>query len=399
MKKIFIIVFIFVSIAVLIEPPYFAQAEQMKAVDTVYDALKVVVTIMIVLAHLRYGSINKYIVAVCCLQGGLFLSTVLYSGEYWEAIRSCMYVVAVSLLLNLTVEKYSVYLIMACSWIFGLRVFINLFTYILYPDGLYIHELGYRNCWFLGYDNVAVPILLASMCMTVIRSFMLYGRIKLPSYAVIFAAMFFVFTREMATGIIVMGLFLLYLIYFYFSNAKFPKYIFLVITNLVLFIGLVFWGIQSMFAPLLLMLNKNLTLSGRTTLWAAMIGKLSQSLLFGFGIYKGTDFAQSMGVGKWAVHAHNYYLETFYQGGLVGLVTLFMLFFVCAVNYDKNTKSRFSEIIKVTVFILLIASQLERYNFTSILFILLGLSYHVDKLEKVYKVPYPSKIHIHLRWK
>lgn len=84
--------------------------------------------------------------------------------------------------------------------------------------------------------------------------------------------------------------------------------------------------------------DKDITLSGRTTLWDSLWGFIRQKPLLGYGygsffsgLHRETDLLWK--VHDWSpVHAHNGYIQMWLNLGIVGLLTLIIGYFSCLFN-------------------------------------------------------------------
>lgn len=84
--------------------------------------------------------------------------------------------------------------------------------------------------------------------------------------------------------------------------------------------------------------------------------------------------------GTEAIHAHNFYLDIAYKGGILALALFIAILFMCASKVNKYRKNNITKIISATLFIYLFMFQVEAYPTLHLFYMLLTFSYHIDKL-------------------
>lgn len=85
-------------------------------------------------------------------------------------------------------------------------------------------------------------------------------------------------------------------------------------------------------------LKKDVSLTGRTIIWAGIRPLAIAKPLFGHGLAEPGFFMDEI-YNHTTVHAHNFFLQAFYEGGLVGVLAgLIMVFYSCRKLRKKNDK-------------------------------------------------------------
>ena len=95
----------------------------------------------------------------------------------------------------------------------------------------------------------------------------------------------------------------------------------------VFFVTFVILRILDYLAPLFHRLGRNVTLTGRTFIWAHTIEKIRESPVIGYGQQSPDIRVALVPEAYGATHAHNFFLEHLYSGGVIqfALVVLFLL--------------------------------------------------------------------------
>ena len=105
------------------------------------------------------------------------------------------------------------------------------------------------------------------------------------------------------------------------------------LANFIFSVIVIFFQIQNMFSWLIVdILHKDLTLSGRTRIWNAVIANISRKPLLGYGTNLSgrlsINYIRYNGVSSMHLFSHNIFLEVMIQGGCIALLFLAMLYIV-----------------------------------------------------------------------
>ncbi|WP_288283890.1 O-antigen ligase family protein, partial [uncultured Anaerotruncus sp.] len=134
--------------------------------------------------------------------------------------------------------------------------------------------------------------------------------------------------------------------------------------NALVFTGLVCFGVQERFSRFLeRALHKDATLSGRAWIWERAGDAFARSPLTGVGLPEPAEARALIG----ATHAHNFYLDLAFTGGLVCVAAFFLLLFLCARRLWRFRKTRAGFLLTAAFGCLLLAFQMEPYRFHNFL--------------------------------
>lgn len=207
-------------------------------------------------------------------------------------------------------------------------VIANCITLFVFPEGLY--ATGYYSSNFiLGYDNQNVNFLLPAMVLVLIKN-MYIKRSSKQVIVIYLASLITAFKIWSGMTIVVISVMTLIAVGLYKPNSFLDRYMLngkvfsfgkLLVANVSLFVGLVFFRIQYFFEYfIVIILKKNLTLTSRVTIWARNVDKIKQNWLWGYGRESYGTRAARLGFraeSPAALHAHNRFLETQYRGGAI----------------------------------------------------------------------------------
>ncbi len=296
----------------------------------------------------QYPALTWYINASQCLLWGMLFAYTLprrirVSGFcralnlFWMIFLGCILISdARSVTINTWLTVFcSISGIMLIAELWGYehitRVFYRVFTVLAVLNCvlLFLRPEGYRyvrtasdglstsvtSSNFLTTDNLYVPFVL---CLLMLNELcLLRGAAKRTSYffvwTVVLISVVRIFSATCVIGVIIfmMGRFLL--------NVRIRKFrlkvIHVVTAAALIFIGIYFFQIQKLLAPLIVtLLGKDLTLTGRIGLWEMALELIREKPLFGWGNYRqGAILLRQY----YYWYAHNLFLDILLEGGLV----------------------------------------------------------------------------------
>lgn len=221
----------------------------------------------------------------------------------------------------------------ASSLVYGLWISLNFFVFLLYPDGIF-KTSNYHSGHILGDDNAMVYVMLPGSVVAVCNSLYRHNRVTFGAWMCIIMSLFCVQSVWAASGFLSMYLFVALLIIILCRGRLSPR---LMLMGLFSVILLVIFGLSNPYIGAFIenTLDKDITLTGRTLLWASAIIDISQSPFLGYGGY--------FHFGEYYIHSvndfnyypcHTPYLQIILDGGL----TLFFVFVVLVISAFENVR-------------------------------------------------------------
>ena len=221
--------------------------------------------------------------------------------------------------------------------ILAIILILQFLTFLFNPFG-YITEGGYRLNYLLGNRVSINKILFFAIYFSVSNIKISKKSGILKTIIVLFTGLIFVFGEKVSTSIV--GTFI-YTFIFIFSRIIKSKRMWrnIVILIIVLAISFAFIGNMEYFQYLLVdILDEGMTMSGRTLIWEQAINNL-HGIHWLIGNGYGNDY-QFYLRNVWASgKAHNQYLSTIFNYGLIGLFFYIILYnyqFRSAINESKK---------------------------------------------------------------
>lgn len=185
-------------------------------------------------------------------------------------------------------------------------------------------------------------------------------------------------TWAVSAMIVVLLIIILYIIYNSHYSKKFFKlinykrfFIFYIILNVLLVSG----TLLSMLEPILTMLGKTTTLSGRTIIWEIGIKMISRSSFIGYGV--NSEYLKSNLDGL--SHFHNLLLNITYTGGIAALFIFILINYFVGKKLINHSENKFANAISIGLYanFILALTDTPDYNMAFVFFV---IAYHVDHI-------------------
>lgn len=325
------------------KPGYFTQ---IAFLDRCFDFMKVA-SFLIVLIGVCFFKCRLSIVSILigAMQAYLVINTVFHQGEVWTSMVQAFSVVSVILLYEL-VQEEDVFL-SAQLFCFELVIYINLITELLYPEGMYQTQNGLfvaKLNWFLGYYNNHSQYYIPALLMAFLYKERTGKKIR------VYAIMTVIFASSVLawSGGVLMGLLSMTIVYVLFKKKSncFHYYTYWSI-HILFFIAIFQLKFQELFRWLLDgVFGKWRSLDVRILLWDRYLSFIQNSLVFGYGVEKGIVRELKSGF-HFAMHAHNFLLEIFYQGGIIYFLLMLLIVIIAGKRVYKYRFTLESQIIGV----------------------------------------------------
>ena len=375
-----------IALCTLIEPAYISATPNI--VHQVFRIMKYAVTAAVLAIFVIYRiKVSMLLVWTALFEFSLLLSTILNGSDIAGWARDGAYSVVLLLLMQMIFLVDAELLFRTLSVVLGSYVHINTLTWLLYPKGMYVSSLGYWNCWFLGYDNVAAVIIFLAQIVALHRiAASKQRRFKLWDWSVLISGGVVIFCQMVANAVIAEAVVVLFLLLTRREKLRnlIGRATWITYGMLALFVLIQLFSVQrsGIFALVFLLLGKDMTFSNRTIVWQqAWPEVFSRHLFLGRGIQATEDLVNHFGR-YWVVHLHCYYLQVLYEGGLLAFIILVVLLLCAARRFDRK-KTEFCDMVLLAGFLgFLVMWQVEASsNLTRYFFILLFLLYNAHEFK------------------
>ena len=165
--------------------------------------------------------------------------------------------------------------------------------------------------------------------------------------------------------------------YILFLNYKWTRGVLNLITYTIVnsvFFVLFVWNTSkgALLSSLTGLINKDITFTGRTSIWEGVKPYICQHWLLGNGLEQGKVMAEKIGMIQ-AVNAHNLYLDLVYKTGLSGFLLIAFLFVLTCSKIRKIEDPKIRYFLEAFIGIFMFMSQFEAYSIKFIFFMLVFL--------------------------
>lgn len=274
-------------------------------------------------------------ITLIVLEGWMSVDILLQQGVSKAAFLDVISVLAVCMLIETMVSReHATELLRAFLLLYEILIGINLLTMIIWPDGLYFTPSEGWDNWFLGYRNMFLFYFAPALALELLNGHR-SGKATRMNVMVIVCTVSMALSGS-ATGMIGILIFdALYITRLY--RWRGCNILSVSIAALIAHVSIVLLNVQQFLAPLFALIGRSVTFTGRTEIWARMIGLIKESPIVGYGMQ--SDEVRGEVSGLWSgVKAHNLFLEQQYCFGVIGTVLLLCFLGVSAYLLYKNRK-------------------------------------------------------------
>ena len=367
---------LFLIFFILLKPGSFSEYTAWKNIGNIINILRLFMCMWCLFYFLlRRCKIDKFMLFIILCYCSLLFSTFYFKQSYLNLIYEFVSILSWIVLFKINMLDNKDKFLTTLENTFFILLLINFITIILFPGGFYLNSSGYSGNYFLGYDNNLITYIFPALALSFTNSLNKNGKIVLKSIFLLIISFCSIIFTWSATGIVSMVIMIALFLVYTINKKDFPikKYI---VVALILFIGIVFLRFQNIFSFIIEgWLKKDLTFTGRTYIWDIFISEIKKSILIGHGIVDSKYLILTLNAG----HAHNYFLQILYQGGLLTL-SMFLGFFFSAINKVKNCNEK--KYVGIVIFTYLISFIFEAYSLTNMFIIVLLLAYYYEPSSK-----------------
>lgn len=322
----------------------------------------------------------------------LTVVTILRKGDIGTAIIDSALFIGLTILTDLVIRTKPAFLYTKLMYLLDLEVIINLLTIILKPEGLY-STTYFRSNYFLGYDNQMINILIPTLLLAFLYYETGYRRSGLHLFIISSTVIASVVLVWSGASLVIMAIVFGLLMFKLKDNTRIFNMRNYLLVNVNLFFILVVFRLQELFEYLIVVvLQKNLTLSGRIYTWSRAIYFILKKPVFGYGIEDQTYRASKMALRQYfavsarssifpGLHAHNRFLETAYRGGIILTIIYVVMLVIVVKNLMKNKELNSAKILAVFLFAYLTGMLTEFYRLSYMFFPMMVMAERIEIIE------------------
>ena len=368
----------YLMVVFIFEPKLFVKYQ---ILNIIYIIGIVAVFLLVILYYIMKNiSLPKMFWILVFYRCSFLLQTILISGDL--AMWGYFSIVLIAMCLSISLyAKINIHLILnAIINVLTVILFLNLITVFIFPNGI-IDEL-----YLIGIRTRFTDLIIPLIVLTLVSDRLKQKRISIKTIVIIAISVFTIFKLWIATAILGIVVFFVFVFLFGLFKLKSKKSLFII-----LFVGLllnylvVFCDILKYFEWLITdILNKSISLSGRTDLWVLAIDIIRENIVFGHGMLDNGNFVWwSYGGSPYQYwQAHNQWLQLMFDGGLLTTIS----FITLILSANKGLNRHPSEISRIflagfaTFFIMMIT---EIYSYTPYFYLLIFFGDTISNVNNV----------------
>lgn len=320
--------------------PFFFPATigRLLYVGLIIKIYKVVVGVIVIFYTVKKHKISLFLILASCFYGIICLSALANGLQIDNWIIEVLFLWLIN---YLTHDEHSLRrFLRVYVKLNTVLMLVNLFTMILFPNGLYVSS-AYNLNWFLGYKNVIVRLLLPYLTLMLTRNVINNQKVNLArSEKLLFGATIVsILLSQSFNSMIGISVFI-FLIQASKSDRLFGKYS--ISKVFVLYCLTDFFmlklNILPLFQNLINILEKNASGRARVAIWNHTLVMVSKSPFVGYGGITNEMYNFSFKIS----HPHNFLLYYLMLGGIMGIGIIFLVIFW---TERKGMKNQVQEVV------------------------------------------------------
>ncbi len=341
------------------------------SINQIVNIISILFGLIILLLFFSQKKISKLQLSIILFIFLLFISTTLYSHDFWFFIKLYFNFMIISIYTELLIKTNLEKFLKCISFLIFNLIFINSITVLIYPNGLHNID-GY---YFLGYDNSTVITVVLGIFVMIIASHYFKNRISFLTYLAIIIALLTYIDVWAVSCMIAMSLLIFFVIFIYKRNTlkTFINFKLLFIFFIILFFSIVIFRLQDTFSYLIVdVFHRDMTFTGRTYIWDRCLYYIKDNFLLGLGV----ENYDTRYLVKNIYHAHSTFLNILLEGGIIGLLSYLNIFRVVGTKLKDVINNEYAKIVTFSLFIYFIATLVDVIHNSQMLFVILNIGFY-----------------------
>lgn len=251
------------------------------------------------------------------------------------------------------------------SLVFCLAAVFNYLLVVVYPEGIVATANG--SLWFFGIrTGFSLALIPGIFFCLLFDSCMNHGSFSLRTWVMTIVAIATLVNQWVATGIVELALLAVLFLWAKFRGSI--NVVAMTITIAAITIALLFLGPSTFLGNIVDALGKDMTFSGRTEIWAAVMLAISLRPLYGYGSISYV----LVNNGRWA--CHDLWLNIGHEAGIVGLILYISIYVYSAVCLNRVRRLGAGRLTSIFFLTTLIAAITEIQTYFPFIYGLLAVS-------------------------
>lgn len=361
---------------------------------SIYDILYLYTTIPVLFISIvmflillrKTNTISKPLILLIIIAIYSVLLTIKASGSLYSVIGIWMYSIILLILCEYYKWDFDVF-IGALLFLLELYVLLNFVLILIFPNGMNFENAGINQgkIWILGYKSSLQYYVFPLIVLTFIRA--IKKRKYFNFYLTMFLAHFECIVASntmLLVGLLLWDIVVIFQLYrMDLCNKKIMIITSVTIISLnivIVFLTTSFLEIPIVKNIMLNVLHKDATFSMRIGAWQATINAIRENMIWGHG-YTSKEY-RLMLFNRGTAHAHNLFLELWFETGIIGVCAFAMLIYGCLkkLYIQNNYIARILFCAFTIIFIMYIFENLLRKS-SGLMWLLFWIAYNSELYE------------------
>ncbi|MCI9077629.1 MAG: O-antigen ligase family protein [Lachnospiraceae bacterium] len=331
----------------------------------VFSLLRIIITVYLFMDIFIKNKLRASSVVVCTLLFVLLENIVSFANGsiYLSYMAGSFTFIGFALMCSYMAKKSEYQFIIACKYLFGILSILGALQIIIMPYGFLHSSDKAFAIYLLGSKNSSFFYFVIYIFFAFYQDIQVYGKIKLKH--ILLEALFIiasVYADSMNTLVMLILIFIFAIVFNYGKEIyRLISPMTVIILTIVIAAVILVPEIRKKLEPVLQIIGRNTSFTGRDVLWEQAIADFIHRPLIGNGIL--TKFRLKTGV--FQGNAHSHYLDLLAKYGIFVFVA-YILIPICAlaksVKYGKQDK-RFIALKSIIVFVILFHSITDHMPF------------------------------------
>lgn len=320
-------------------------------------------------------TVDKFLIIIFLCNFYMLLPTFLNHGNYMKFLGYFIDSVGLVFMIKYLIKRFKNDIFSGVEFFCRLMIYMNFILLLIYPDGVFTENNGFlvTRYLLLGMDNQASILLISFMiiilaCNKNKKSLVL----KVDSF-IFLLSMILVWCANSIVGILV---FIGALFYQKISNKKITIKTCVRILAFMFVFVILLQGFNLFSVFIVKFLGKDMTLSGRTMIWAEGIKEWLKYPILGHGYQASEAFVRFSNIAGYVRGAHNQVLNILLHGGLLFLLGFYYMFSYLDKCIKKYKDNRVINLMVLGVLVNFIMWSADTYGHMVSIYLLISMLYY-----------------------
>lgn len=356
--------------------------------NKVYNIYTLLISLLIIVSYLSRKKISK-LQLILLLQFAInFISTTVFSKDYYTLISLNMPLIAISMLSEMEINKDATLYLRCLSIVIIIELFLNLFSILINPNGIYGEGIYGSYKYFLGYDNYSALFVSLGMIIVLIYNYIKNKKISIIGILTIIIVNVGNIITWVATSVVAVLIATLLILVIFFLKFKAIDKILdrvlniksLLIGVIIFFFIIVLFRLQDSFSHIIVdILHKDLTFTGRTFIWDKALQQFFSSPFLGIGML---NYNVRLNSAINIYHAHNLILNILMESGIIGVSLYFYLFIYLSKKLNKIKGKNLHRLICIGFLVYFIITFFDVLEFSHTFYILIVIADNCELIQE-----------------